>query len=232
MDLLHVLRTNGSVRTFRSDPVDDATIARILDTARFAPSGGNKQGWHVIVVKDPGTRAQLQELAQIGWNEYVALAQAGQRPFAADESGHWPGPRDVDLAAARSAYAASPMIEAMTTVPVLLVVAADLAQLAAVDTDLDRIGLAAGASVYPFANNVLLAARAEGLGGVLTTFVVREEPTAKELLGLPKRFAIAALIAIGAPEHQNTKLTRRPVEAFATFDRFDGPPLTAEGTRR
>lgn len=227
MDLLHALRTNGSVRAFEPDPVDDATLHRILDTARFAPNGGNKQGWHVVVVKNPATRARIQELAQIGWNEYAAQAQAGRRPFAADETGRWPGPGPVDLAAARAGHFPMPLIDAIPNVPVLLIIAADLRALAALDTDLDRVGVTAGGSIYPFTNNLLLAARAEGLGGVLTTFVVREEPAVQELLGLPKYFAVVALVAIGKPVHQNTKLSRKPVEEFATIDRFDGPPLTA-----
>ena len=227
MDLLHALRTNGSVRAFEPDPVDDATLHRILDTARFAPNGGNKQGWHVVVVKNPATRARIQELAQIGWNEYAAQAQAGRRPFAADETGRWPGPGRVDLAAARAGHFPMPLIDAIPNVPVLLIIAADLRALAALDTDLDRVGVTAGGSIYPFTNNLLLAARAEGLGGVLTTFVVREEPAVQELLGLPKYFAVVALVAIGKPVHQNTKLSRKPVEEFATIDRFDGPPLTA-----
>ena len=103
MDLVHALRTNGSVRAFEPDPVDDATLHRILDTARFAPNGGNKQGWHVVVVKDAATRTRVQELAQSGWNEYAAQAQAGRRPFAADESGRWPGPGPVDLAGVAAA---------------------------------------------------------------------------------------------------------------------------------
>ena len=225
MDLLHALRTNGSVRAFERDPVDDATLHRILDTARFAPSGGNKQGWHVIVVKDPAIRVRIQELAQSGWNEYAAQAQAGRRPFAADESGRWPGPGPVDLELARAGHYPMPLIDDIPNVPVLLIIAADLRQLAAVDTELERVGLAAGASIYPFTNNILLAARAEGLGGVLTTFVVRQEPIAQELLGLPPYFAIAALITLGTPVHQNTKLSRKPVEGFATIDRFNGAPL-------
>ena len=225
MDLLHVLRTNGSIRAFRPDPIDDATVARILDTARFAPSGGNMQGWRVILVKDHALRHHVQDLARLGWNEYAALRAAGQRPFAADASGRWPGPGDVDLAASRTAHHPMPSVDNITTAPVLLVVAVDIQTLAAMDTTLDRVGIIAGASIYPFTQNILLAARAEGLGGTLTTFLVRQEPAAQAVLGLPPHFAIAALICLGVPERQPSKLTRRPVESFATIDRFDGTPL-------
>lgn len=227
MDLLQAMRTNGSVRAFRSDTISDETVVRVLDSARFAPSGGNKQGWHVIVLKDPQLRAKIGTLARRGWNQYAAMTAAGVRPFAADETGRWPGPpKGMDLEAEGLNDRPWPFMDAIEDSPVLLVIAADLRVIAAVDTDLDRVGVVAGASVYPFAQNILLAARHEGLGGVLTTFLVRQEPAAQELLRLPKWMAITSLIALGVPEHQNSKLTRRPVSEFATVDRFDGPPLT------
>jgi nitroreductase len=226
MDLLEVLRTNGSVRAFRADPVGDDVIARILDTARFAPSGGNKQGWHVISLRDPATRTRVAELARMGWNEYSAMTAAGVRPFAADASGRWPGPPPgMDLARERATERPWPFMQGIEHTPALLVITVDLTAVAAVDVELERIGVAAGASIYPFCHNILLAARAEGLGGVLTTFLVRQEPAARELLGLPPTHAIAAMIALGVPEHQPTKLTRRSVAEFATVDRFDGPTL-------
>ena len=58
MDLIDTLRTTGAVREFTDEPVPDEVLARVLDTARFAPSGGNRQGWRVVVVRDPDTRRQ------------------------------------------------------------------------------------------------------------------------------------------------------------------------------
>jgi nitroreductase len=110
---------------------------------------------------------------------------------------------------------------------VVLVVCVDLAVVAAFDQDLDRIGVIAGASVYPFVWNILLAARNEGSGGVLTTAAVAEEPCVKELLGIPDTYAIAALLPLGKPVRQLTKLTRKPVAEIATRERFDGEPFGA-----
>ena len=76
------------------------------------------------------------------------------------------------------------------------------------------------------ANHGLGAARNEGLGGVLTTFVVASEPEVGPLLGLPEDHALVAMICLGEPVHQPTKLKRNPVESFATIDRFDGEPFT------
>jgi len=77
--------------------------------------------------------------------------------------------------------------------------------------------------------NILLAARSEGLAGVLTTAVVPEEAAARELLGLPETHAIAAVIPLGVPVKQLTKLSRREVEEFTTVDQFDGPNLMGHG---
>ena len=107
----------------------------------------------------------------------------------------------------------------------MLAVAADLHQVAMMDGNLERPPIVGGASVYPFCWSVLLAARARGLGGVLTTFLSRNEPLAAPLLGLPEGHALAATIFLGHVEHHPTKLRRRAVADFATIDRFDGTPL-------
>jgi nitroreductase len=106
---------------------------------------------------------------------------------------------------------------------------ADLAALAAVDRDTERYSFAGGASVYPFVWSVLLAARAEGLGGVLTTMLIRQEEQVKQLLGAPPTWALAAVLALGHPVTQPRRLRRRPVPDFATVDRVDGPPLGRPG---
>ena len=223
MELSAALRTTGSVRSFTDEPVDDATVHRVLDTARFAPSGGNAQGWHVIVVKSPEIRTQIRDLAQFTWNEYAQLTAMGIRPYGADETGRWPGPPPgVDLTLLRAKHIPNPMLDHLVEAPVVLVVCADLRAIAAMDIELDRTQTTGGASIYPFAWSILLAAHGEGLGGVMTTFLVRQEPLAKPILQLPPHMAIASMIVLGHPVHRNTKLTRKPVEAFTTVDTFAG----------
>jgi nitroreductase len=95
--------------------------------------------------------------------------------------------------------------------------------LAAIDRDADRYTFAGGASIYPFAWNVLLAARDEGLGGVITTIAIREEAAVKTILGAADPLALAAVIALGYPVRQPRRLRREPVSAFATVDSIDGP---------
>ena len=229
MDLIETLRTTGAVREFTTDPVPDEVVARILDTARFAPSGANAQAWHVVLVKDADTRTRLRDLYLPGWRDYLAMGAAGLRPWA-------PG-NDVDIETAAMAAASDELLAAagqgfaadLDRVPVLLVMFADLRALAAVDRDLDRYSFAGGASVYPFAWSILLAARAEGLGGVLTTMLIRQEESVKAMLGAPDHWALAAAIALGHPVRQPRRLRRQPVASFATVDRVDGPGVDSAG---
>ena len=109
--------------------------------------------------------------------------------------------------------------------PVVLLVFVDLSVVASMDSMLDRVGVISGASIYPFVWNILLAARNEGFGGTLTTFVGAQEDTLKELVGVPDEYAFAAMVPLGRPVKQLTRLTRKPVEAFAVRERFDGEPL-------
>jgi nitroreductase len=226
VELYEVMRTTPATRTFTDERVSDTVLHRMLDHARFAPSGGNRQGWHVVVLRDRHTRRRIQELYDLGWREYMAHVDAGLVPFAPREKGSWTGP-EVDLEAARKVPRPNPFTEALDTVPVLLLLVADLGALATVDNGLDRQSIVGGASIYPFGHNLLLAARNEGLGGVMTSVLARQEPRVRELIGIPDGHAVAGLIALGHPERTIRKLSRRSVEEFTTVDRFDGPAFTA-----
>ncbi|BBY75915.1 nitroreductase [Mycolicibacterium parafortuitum] len=219
MDLYDVMRTTGAVRRFTDDPLPDDVLARILDHARFAPSGGNRQGVHVIAVRERATRDALATLTQTGARRYIAQQRNGEAPW---NPVHPMGVTQDEVAATEvPAEQTLPLL----TAAVVLVVCVDLSVVAAFDQNLDRVGVVAGASVYPFVWNVLLAARNEGFGGVLTTMVVAEEPAVKNLLGIPDEYAVAAVLPLGRPQRQVTKLTRKPVAEFATRERFDGESL-------
>jgi nitroreductase len=216
MELLEALRTNPAVREFTAEPVPDEVVTELLDVARFAPSGGNRQPWRVAVVRDPELRRQLADLCIPVQAEYLAIAATGVTPFAAvGEQPEVVAPTAVP----------NPVFDRVEDVPVMLVVAADLSRVAMMDKDLERPPITAGASVYPFVHSLLLAARDRDLGGVLMTFLARAEAEAGPLLGLPDGWAIAATVFIGHPAKRATKLRRRAVAEFATVDRFDGPPL-------
>jgi nitroreductase len=228
VDLTDALRTTGAVRDFTADPVPDEIVARLLDTARFAPSGGNRQGWRVVVVRDPEIRRKLRDLYLEGWYEYLAIGAAGLVPWAPVTDREAEARALAGAAALAAGSQGTGFAETLDQVPVLLVVLADLRDLAAIDRDHARYTFAGGASVYPFAWSLLLAARHEGLSGVITTLAIRKEDEVKALLGAPDELALAAVIALGHPVRQPRRLTRAPVESFATYDRVDGPPVVPD----
>jgi nitroreductase len=219
MELYDVMRTTFAVREFTDDPLPDPVLYRILDNARFAPSGGNRQGTHIVAVRDAALRERLGDLNVPGAQRYFAQLSASENPW---------NPFDPSVVPAETV--------AGTTVPheftapfrraaVVLVVTTDLTYVAAMDQYLDRIGVISGASVYPLVWNILLAARNEGYGGTLTTMAVPEEVQIRDLLGIPDTHPVAALVPLGKPTRQVSKLRRRPVEEFTTRDRFDAPPF-------
>ena len=226
LDLVATLRSTGAARQFHDEPVSDEVLGRLLDTARFAPSGGNRQGWRVIVVKDPATRAALRDLYLAGWYEYLALGAAGLVPWAPVTDREKEAVAAADAAQFAAAGTAAPgFAETLDAAPALLLVLADLAALAAVDRDLPRYTFVGGASIYPFVWSLLLAARSEGLGGVTTSVVIRREAEVRALFGIPETVAVAALVVLGRPVHQPSRLKRAPVSSFTWVDRYGGSPL-------
>src|SRR5205807_7451761 len=135
VDLYDVMRTTPATREFTDEPVSDEVLRRMLDNARFAPNGGNRQGWRVLVLKDMAVRTRIRELYQLGWREYVAHVRQGLVPFAAIDAGRWTGPA-VDLAAARQTPAPGEFVDNLEHVPALLLVVAELGALATLDNGL------------------------------------------------------------------------------------------------
>jgi len=219
MDLYEVMRTTFAARDFTDDPVDDATLYRILDNSRFGPSGGNRQGWRVIVVRDRAKRTALIDLIRPTMQRYVAQVTAGENPW------NTIAPTKVDAAAVAATKLPAGMLERIVYAPVLLLVAVDLRVVASFDSALPRVGVISGASIYPFVWNILLGARNEGLGGTLTTFVAPAEGEVRRIFALPDHYAVCALLPIGRPLRQLRKLKRKPVDSFATIDSFAGVPL-------
>jgi len=229
MELSDALRTTASVRKFLDKPVADEVLYSILNDARFAPSGGNRQAWHVIVVKDTRRRRALRDLYLDGWHDYVAHVLAGLVPFSplASDEDRASAAATRDAAIATSKPDGFP--ETLDEVPVMLVICADLRALAATDRDLDRYQIAGGASIYPFVWSILLAARERGLGGVMTTIATRNESGVRAVLEIPDNHIVATVVALGHPVNQVTRLKRRSVEEFTTTDSFDGANFTPEG---
>lgn len=222
MDVYEVMRTTAAIRDFTGEELTDEVLVRIVDNARFAPSGGNRQGSKVIAIRDAATRERLAELTEPAVRRYTAQRQAGEVPWNPVT------PCGVPEEVIAAAEVPAAFTEPLRTASVVLAVCVDLGTLAATDQDLDRIGIVGGASIYPLAWNLLLAARAEGFGGTFTTMLVAQEPAVAELLGLPEHWALACVLPLGKPVKQPTRLTRQSVADLLVRERFDGPPVAPE----
>jgi nitroreductase len=215
MELLEAMRCAPTSRRFKPDPVPREALLRALEAARFAPSGGNRQGWRVIVVQDAATRLALRDLYLPHWRAYMRMTGAA---LALEE------PERFDPARVRMARRADEYANGLEQVPVHLVVGVRLADLAVTDAELQRQSIVGGASVYPFVQNLLLALRGEGLGAALTTLLVPAEAQVKRLLEIPEEVALAAHLGVGyRADAWPRALARRPVAEFAFAERFGKP---------
>jgi nitroreductase len=215
--LYEVMRCAPSTRYFTDEPVPRELLDRVLDSARYAPSGGNRQGWRVIVVTNRDTRRRLRELYEQPWEAY--MIQTGGR--AALEAGEASG---VTAARLRMLRGADEFAHNFDSVPVHLVPCVELDALAIVDNSLERPSIVGGASIYPFVQNILLGLRAENLGAAFTTLLTPAEPQVRELLEIPDGVAVAGHISVGFRSDPWPKqLRRNPVSEFAFGERYGQP---------
>ena len=219
MELNDVMRTTFAARDYTGEDLPDNLIYDLIENARFAPSGGNRQGNRVIVVRSQETRNALSKLAEPAAKRYVAQIKAGESPWNAVT------PTSVTSEEIEATPAAPPLINSFKEASVVLVFVVDLRVVASMDQDLDRIGVISGASIYPFVWNVLLGARQSGFGGTITTLAAAQEGDVQTLLNIPKEFAVAAVVPLGKPVKQFTRLKRNSVEEIASMEYFDGTPL-------
>jgi len=215
VELYEAMRGAPATRRFRPDPVEHDVLERVLEAARFAPSGGNRQGWRVIAVTDAETRRALRDLYQPHWRAY--FDHTGASEILANPGEH-------DAAQVRMLRRSDEFADRLHEVPLHLVVCVRIADMLITDGELDRPSIVGGASIYPFVQNVLLALRAEGLGATLTTLLIPAEPAVKRLLGIPAELAVAAFIAAGhRADPWPSALRRRPVSDFAYAERYGQP---------
>ncbi|MBV1907596.1 MAG: nitroreductase family protein [Pseudomonadales bacterium] len=219
MELFEVMRTTFAARKYTGEEISDAVLFDILDNARFAPSGGNRQGNRVIVVRNAKMREALSKLGETAAKQYAAQIKAGENPWNSVIPTQL---RDDEIAATP---APSHLLDTIKNASVALVFLVDLTVVASMDKDLDRVGVISGASIYPFVWNVLLAARQAGYGGTITTLSAACEAEVQELLNIPSHYALSAIVPLGKPVKQLTKLKRNRVDEFAMHERFDGKPF-------
>ncbi len=210
MDVLTAMRTLNACRYYKTDPVSEALVAKVLNEARWAASGSNNQPLSYVVVRDAAKRRALHDLYQPIWDGVVDKYRSGDITAGFDKGFI----KHVDHFARH-----------ISAIPVLIVVCADLSRVTAIDANLGRQPLTGGASIYPAVQNLMLAARNEGLGTVLTTLWCLVEPEVKALLDIPAGIATAAVITLGWPAKPfPQKLRRRSLGECAHLDSY-GTPL-------
>jgi nitroreductase len=215
MDFFTVVDTQRALRRFRPDPVPDALLRRVLAAATRAPSARGAEPWFFVVVRDERTRATIGE-------RYLAAWEAGERFTESTDAD-----RDVRERPhyARMMRAARDLATHFAAAPVLIVCCLDHAQLgpiAAPDGTL-RAPVAAYASVFPAVQNLLLAARALGLGTTLTTLHRTFEDVLKEVLAIPPRVEVVAVVPLGYPLDSFGPTRRKAVGEVAFRERWGNP---------
>ncbi len=217
MDALEAMRTIGSCRRYKPDDVPDPVIARAVDSARFAPQGGNRQPTRLVVVRDRAKKERLRDLYLVPWSAYYEAASAGRQALGEYDS------------AQRAADAANEFAHNLAEVPLLLVVCARIDALHVTDEGLGHPSVVGGASIYPFVQNLCLALRVEGVATTITTLLCEYEAEVKKLLEIPDEYLTACHVAAGYPERGFPTRLRRMAVAETTFlDRF-GAPLPGAG---
>jgi len=215
LDLYEAMRTLRAVRRLRPDPVPDDVLARVLEAATWAPTGGNAQPWRVVAVRDPEAKQRLGELYADRWSAYAEQHKALLEGAPAEL-------RDKTL---RMIGAGDHLAAHFGDTPVVAVFCFNPKNMAITDIDQQRPSVVGGASIYPAVQNLLLACRVEGLGCVLTTLLCQREPEVRELLGIPEPWYTAAAVPIGFPVGRgHGPISRRPVGKMVYADRW-GEPL-------
>ena len=206
MELNDILKSNATCRYYKTDPVSDEVLKQVLDAARWAPSGGNRQPLSFIVVRDSASKQAMQDMYLPIWNAYLEAVNAGTQRVGG-----------LPKIVADADHFANHMAE----IPVLLLVCANLADVHPTDHELGRLSVVGGASIYPGVENLLLAARQAGLGAALTTLHCAVEPELKSLLDIPEHISTAAMVTLGWPERPfPTKLRRQPLEEMVFAEKY------------
>jgi len=223
MELVDAMRSQHACRFYRPDPVPTDVFYRAVEAARFGPQGGNRQPVRYLIVTDPAKRKQLAEWYLVPWKAYIEAARSGQQAIEA-ASGDDKSTKVLTSNPEKALADADDFAEHFADHPAIVVVLANLADTHPTDTDLGRLSIVGGASVYPAAQNFCLALRDEGVATTLTTLLCMYEPQVKELLGIPEELSTAAFIVAGYPAKPfPTSLMRLPVEEIAFLDSIDHP---------
>lgn len=198
LSLFDAIRTQRSIRHFRPDAIPQEYIDKILEAAIHAPSGGNNQRWSFIVISNPEIKEKIGEIYLDGWERFYYPTMGKTLPPSIQ------GP---------ARHLAYHIHEA----PVLI-----LACLNTGPAEKRSSSIMRGSSIYPAVQNILLAARALGLGSTLTTMYQHREDDMKKLLLIPPEIETAALIPIGIPAegHTFSEGRRKPASEVTFYNQW------------
>lgn len=203
-DLLEGLATTRAIRRYRDEPIPDGDLATIMFSATRAPTGSNRQGFRFVVLRDGERATEAKSLLgttfRRGWNQKQETDGYNQGSGAEDNS-----PK------ARMARSMQHFVDNFEKTPVVVLPCVLRRHENLID----------GASIYPACQNLLLAARALGYGGVITGWHREVEPELRVLLGIPDAFDIAATIPLGRPAGRHGPVRRRPVAELVFDDGWD-----------
>ena len=200
MDIFEAINSQRAMRRLKPDPVPEELIWKLLDAAIKAPSGGNRQPWNFIVIRDDETKAKIAEWYLDGWNKaYGPVKQAAM----------------ASPASARTYSSADHLANHLAEVPVLIIATVNTSGVAPVSPP--------GASIYPAVQNLMLAARALGLGTTITTLHRTHEAEVKQLLGVPEGVDTMALIPLGYPVGKFGPTSRIPTEKVVYWEKWGQP---------
>ncbi|MDP7628382.1 MAG: nitroreductase family protein [SAR202 cluster bacterium] len=191
--LFDAIYTQRALRRFNNDPISDSVVEKLIEAATKAPSGSNKQQWGFVVVRDHGTRERIGAYYLRAWTEVFGHGSNTLSP--------------------RIKASAEHLGHHMADAPVLVF---------ACIPHLGTSNLTLGASIYPAVQNFLLAARAMGIGSVLTTLHKRYEVEIKELLNIPDNVETVALLPLGYPADGEGygPTRRRPVSEVIHWEKW------------
>jgi nitroreductase len=210
-ELYDALLTTRAMRRFADRPVADEVVEAVLRAAVQAPSGGNIQPYQFLVVTDPERRANLAGIYLRAWERYQPAVAAVTPPARTDEAAR---------AQRRNIEASDHLARTLGEVPVLVLVLVPRISMAVSDEQGEMDVGPVYASVYPAVQNLILAARAHGLGTVLTTVYRVYEDEVRAVCDIPDRYEVAALLPLGHPTGRWGVAPRRPAHSVTSWESF------------
>lgn len=211
MDALEAILTTRSIRRFTDEPVTDDEVAACLEAGNQAPSGGNIQPWQFLVVRDMDRRERLAAIYGAAYVRYEAALLARLPPFRSDDDA-----RRFERMAAASRHLAEHLADA----PVLVLVLMPAISMTLHDDEGDLDVGTPYASVYPAVQNLMIAARALGIGTTLTTVYRIRQAEVRAVCAIPDRFEVVALVPMGRPQGRFGRAPRRPWEKVTHWDTY------------